>query len=278
MTESYAPEDIQQMIAALEWQIAMGADENIGEEAFDAFAVSARQAMDIKAKQRQESRPRQLRSEIKAAPVQQVQSFQGSLALAIEAARQSQGLEELFQAIKRFDGCSLKRTADNTLFGTGPQGARVMILTGQPSAEEDISGQSLSGNKAALFENMLRAIGLEKDKVYYSPTIFWRPPGDKKPTKNDLALCKPFVERQIELVAPKFLLLMGELSSRLLFEAEASLLKSRQNWKFLSFGALRRLPTLTTLSLELMLRMPLQKALVWEDLLLLKKSFTNESH
>lgn len=278
-----------ELLAALEWQVAFGADECIGDEAVDSYAQSlaAAKAAEEARQQRAAARghpapglppqspgnapaPRQARPAAASRPLQPLQQ---TLEEAARLAAAAQNLSELADALHGFNGCSLKKTAMNTLFGEGPAEAEVMIVTGAPRAEEDREGRAIAGVNRVLLENMLKSIGLSLEAAYLTPSLFWRPPGDKKPVQNDLLCCKPFVERQIALVRPKLLLLMGETALRGLIDPDAVLLRQRGKW--LSYPG--SMPTeapkvLATLPPHLLISQPRQKALAWQDLRLLKKA------
>ncbi len=120
-------------------------------------------------------------------------------ALAQEAAT----LEELKDALARFEGCALKATAKSLVFADGNPNGRVMIVGEAPGADEDRIGLPFVGRSGQLLDRMLAAIGLSrKDDVYIANLLPWRPPGNRTPTPQEVAICLPFIQRQIQLADP----------------------------------------------------------------------------
>jgi DNA polymerase len=124
-------------------------------------------------------------------------------------ARDAQTLDELGRAIASFDGCGLKATAKNLCFYRGSPAARLMIIGEAPGREEDLAGQPFVGPAGRLLDKMLAAIGLAETDIHVTNTVYWRPPGNRPPTPQEIEVCRPFLERQIELVSPAVLLLLG---------------------------------------------------------------------
>ena len=114
---------------------------------------------------------------------------------AAEIAAACPSLADLRTAIAAFDGCALKRTATNTVVGDGNETATLMVIGEAPGAEEDRQGLPFVGPAGQLLDRMLTAIGLDRRAVYISNILPWRPPGNRSPTAEEIALCQPFVER-----------------------------------------------------------------------------------
>lgn len=191
---------------------------------------------------------------------------------AQDAARLAAGaktLEELLAAIENFEGCPVKATANRTVIFDGNPDSRVMLIGEAPGAEEDRQGKPFVGAAGHLLDRMLAAIGLDREHVYISNVFFWRPPGNRTPTPQEIAVCQPFVRRHVELVRPKALLALGGVSAKALFETEAGITRLRGQWKDLQFGEVS-VPTLASFHPAYLLRQPAQKRLSWEDLLAFK--------
>src|SRR6202162_3894922 len=128
-----------------------------------------------------------------------------SLAEAAQSARAlaagAESIEALGALVAGFDGCPLKRTATNTVFIDGNPAAPVMIIGEAPGAEEDRLGRPFVGRSGQLLDRMLTAIGLDRTSVQITNVIYWRPPGNRKPTSAEIAACLPFVFRHIALCA-----------------------------------------------------------------------------
>jgi len=131
------------------------------------------------------------------------------VAAAKKAAQSAKTIDELRKAVENFDGCGLKKMATNTVFADGNQNSNIMVIGEAPGNHEDLQGIPFCGDSGKLLDDMFRAINLDRTKLYITNVIFWRPPGNRKPTEEEQAICRPFVERHIELFAPKVLVLVG---------------------------------------------------------------------
>lgn len=268
-----------ELLAALTWQLDAGADEAIGDIAIDSYQLSQEQIQTAKKTPTSNTSSHTAKPSTqaatppppKAAAAKRVlQSFQKTLGEAQNLASNAKNISDLATALASFDGCSLKKTAINTVFDSTPSQADLMIIMGAPRADEDREGKTVAGSNRKLLINMLKSIDLNIDNVYLSSCVFWRPPGDKKPTVNDLACCKPFINRQIELIAPKALVLMGESTLRGFIDPDASLLRQRGKWVEYTPPNGQAIPTIATFAPHMLLNTPRQKALAWQDLRAIK--------
>ena len=133
---------------------------------------------------------------------------------ARELAGAATSLEELVEALAAFDGCALKKTATNLVFGDGNPAARIMFVGEAPGADEDRAGKPFVGVSGQLLDKMLGWIGLDRSKFYITNILYWRPPGNRTPTSDEVAACQPFIARHIELVSPAVLVTVGVLRPR----------------------------------------------------------------
>lgn len=180
-------------------------------------------------------------------------------------------LADLQAALTSFEGCALKATAMNMVFADGNPASRVMLIGEAPGAEEDRRGLPFVGDAGQLLDRMLAAIGRDRSSCYITNMIFWRPPGNRNPTAQELAACRPFVDRHIALVAPLAILALGNVPAKALLNTEEGITKLRGRWHHLSVGG-RRVPLLPTFHPAYLLRQPAHKAMAWADLL----SFANQ--
>lgn len=180
-------------------------------------------------------------------------------------ARAATTLAELEAAMEQFDGCSLKRTARQLVFADGAPDARIMFVGEAPGAEEDRIGRPFVGRSGQLLDRMLAAIGLDRTNVYIANTTPWRPPGNRAPTPQESAICRPFLERQIALVNPDILVCLGGPSAQSLLGVREGILRIRGRWTSYSAGE-RQIRAIPTLHPAYLLRSPLQKRLAWRDL------------
>lgn len=192
---------------------------------------------------------------------------------AIKSARELAGnastLEELKRAIESFEGCNLRRTAKNTVFSDGNPDTQIMFVGEAPGREEDLQGLPFIGRSGQLLDLMLGAIGLSRETVYISNVIPWRPPGNRAPTPSETEVCLPFIERHIELIAPKVLVMLGGSSAKTLLRSSEGILRLRGKWKELSFSD-HSVDAMSTLHPAYLLRQPGQKRLAWQDFLKIK--------
>ncbi|MFN3845409.1 MAG: uracil-DNA glycosylase family protein [Paracoccaceae bacterium] len=179
-------------------------------------------------------------------------------------------LEELRASMAEFDHCEVKRGARNLVFGDGVPGARVLILGEAPGADEDREGRPFVGRAGQLLDAMFAAIGLSRtalspDKaVYITNVLPWRPPGNRDPEPDEIAMMRPFVERHIELAAPQVIVVMGN-TPLFALTGTRGILKARGQWS----QVLGR-PLLPMTHPAYLLRNPTAKREAWDDLLALE--------
>ncbi len=185
--------------------------------------------------------------------------------LAHSRAAQAQTLAELRSAVERFEGCSLSKTAKNLVFSDGNPSASIMLIGEAPGADEDRQGVPFVGKSGQLLDKMIAAIGLDRTSVYISNIIPWRPPGNRPPSTQEIAICKPFIERQIALIKPKLIVCLGGISAQTLMDTSDGILKIRGQWRSITIEGCD-IQTLATLHPAYLLRQPLQKRFAWRDL------------
>ncbi len=192
-----------------------------------------------------------------------------AIAEATVLAQAAPDLAALEAAIAAFDGCGLKtQGASRAVFSRGRADAPLMIIGEGPGADEDRQGAPFVGKAGQLLDKMLTAAGLA-DQVFISNTVFWRPPGNRTPTPAEQAVCLPFVERAIELVQPKLLLLAGGASAKAMLKTSEGILSIRGQWREWTPADGAALPALATLHPAFLLRQPLGKKKAWQDLMTL---------
>jgi uracil-DNA glycosylase family 4 len=244
----------QAVQALLDWYEAMGADEAIGDAPVDRFASVVEQAPDPAPPT---GAPRVAVAAPKSGP-------------SAEAAGSAATLGELEALVARFEGCALKRTAKTLCFARGCDGARLMLIGEAPGRDEDLQGKPFVGRAGKLLDRMLDAIGLSEDQVYITNTVYWRPPGNRTPTPEEVEACAPFLARQIELNAPDVLVLLGNAAAKNILHVTEGIMRLRGKWLIYRSGD-REIPALATLHPAYLLRNPEAKRLVWRDLLSLKE-------
>ncbi|MET3662601.1 uracil-DNA glycosylase [Aquamicrobium ahrensii] len=192
------------------------------------------------------------------------------VAFAREFAASASTLEELRERMAGFEGCNLKATAKNLVFADGDPQAGVMFVGEAPGRDEDLEGKPFVGRSGQLLDRILAAIELDRSKVYIANVIPWRPPGNRAPTPQETEICRPFIERQIELVGPKVLVHLGGASAKTLLNTPEGILRLRGNWRVYTGPSGIEIPAMPTLHPAYLLRTPAHKRLAWRDFLEVK--------
>ncbi len=195
---------------------------------------------------------------------------EGQVARAREQAREAKTLEELRERLAAFDGCNLKFTAKNLCFADGNPAGGLMLIGEAPGRDEDIAGLPFVGRSGKLLDRMLAAIGLDRTKVYIANTVPWRPPGNRTPTDIETEICRPFIERQIELANPRGLVSLGAPSARTVLGVKDGILRARGKWGVHTTAGGKQIPGMPTLHPAYLLRNPAHKKLAWRDFLAVK--------
>ena len=190
---------------------------------------------------------------------------------AREAAAEAQDLDALRAVLEAFEGCSLRNTATRLAFSDGDPAGRVMAVGEAPGAEEDRQGRPFSGRSGQLLDRMLGAIGLDRSQVYIANVVPWRPPGNRTPTPQEVATCRPFIARQIELADPDVLICLGGPAAQSLLGAKEGIMRLRGRWHDYDTGR-RTVRALPMLHPAYLLRNPAHKKLAWADLRALRKA------
>ena len=291
-----------ELVRWLKWQIEAGADEAIAEEAIDRFAATRPKA-EAPSFSKAEAAPMPAVSGAvaKAAYFDQGPVDQGPTpapalqaptipppsapparpmapALASRAATENdareragfaQSLEDLRAALDDFDGCPLKATATKLVFGDGNPKAPVMFVGEAPGEDEDRQGVPFVGVSGRLLDRMAGWIGLDRTTFYIANSIYWRPPGNRTPTPAEITACQPFLRRQIELVGPRILVLVGGAAASALLGRAEGIGKLRGRWHVYDPDGLA-IPALAFYHPAYLLRSPGQKREAWRDLLTLQ--------
>src|ERR1700720_2950888 len=269
-------DDREAALALLRWYIEMGADEAIAFEPEDRLAPPAT-SMPPPAV------PTPIRGQSpRPVPAAPPAALTESLGEAAQSARRlassADSVEALAALVAGFDGCPLKRTATNTVFIDGNPAAPVIISGEGPGADEDRIGRPFVGRAGQLLDRMLAAIGLDRGAVQITNVIYWRPPGNRKPTTAEIAACLPFVLRHIALANPRVLILCGGPAASALLPVSDGIPRLRGRWFELAVPGLDKpVPTLPMFHPAFLLRTPERKREAWRDLLALKARLDSAS-
>ncbi|NRA29942.1 MAG: uracil-DNA glycosylase [Parvularculaceae bacterium] len=205
-----------------------------------------------------------------------------ALAHAEHTSASATNLEALVELIRGFEGCPLKDGARGPVVFDGILGADILVMGEAPGREEDRMGKPFVGRSGQLLDRMLAAIGLsrapqdDQKAACISNVVYWRPPGNRNPTKAELAVCLPFARRFIELSQPKLVLTAGKVPTEALFPDVSSIIRARGQWRQLDLSGGQSVPVLPIFHPAFLLRQPAQKRWAWHDLLAAKAKL-NES-
>lgn len=250
-------DDIALALDALSWQIELGADEAIGDEPVDRLSV-AEPVPTVNASP----------TEKQAAPQEVKPSY---VPESLSIAKAVDDLKSLELAVAEFDGCALKKGARNTVFADGNPAARVMIIGEAPGRDEDTAGKPFVGRSGKLLDKMFAGIGLTRvaeepaKALYITNVLPWRPPQNRDPSSDEIALMLPFLYRHIELIAPDVIVTMGNSATKTLLETSTGITRMRGRW-----AEARGHAVLPMFHPAALLRNPIQKRDAWSDLLSLK--------
>lgn len=244
--------------AALEWQIDLGVTETIADRPVNRFDLVA-------------PPPKAGVAPAVSAPTAPVQAAPETdgVAEAEKAAHSAADLPALKAAMAAYPHCDLRKGARNLVFCDGLPGARVMIVGEAPGRDEDRIGKPFVGRAGQLLDKMLAAINLGRDRdrdeaVYITNVLPWRPPQNRDPKPEEIALMLPFLKRHIALAQPEFLIVMGNISCQALL-GKRGITRLRGTWSMAE-----GLPVLPMFHPAYLLRHPDAKREAWADLLDLK--------
>jgi len=174
----------------------------------------------------------------------------------------------LRQAVAGCTRCGLHQTRTQTVFGVGNPAADWMIVGEAPGQEEDRRGEPFVGRAGKLLDEMLRAVGLDRDAVFIANILKCRPPNNRDPSQDEAAACRRYLDRQIELVSPKIILAVGRIAAQHLLDTDEPVGRMRGRSHYLADG---QLPVVVTYHPAYLLRSPTQKRKAWQDLVMARR-------
>lgn len=190
-----------------------------------------------------------------------------AVASARNLASAAADLPALLDAIAGFTLCPLQRTATQVCIADGDPRSPFMLVGEAPGAEEDREGKPFVGPSGRLLDRMLAAAGWPRPTTWITNTVYWRPPGNREPAAQELAMCLPFLERQIELIRPKVVLFVGGIAARALLDQRDGVTKLRGRRFTYQLPDGTAIPARVMFHPAYLLRRPHLKGLAWRDLL-----------
>lgn len=264
------PPEALQAVETLRWWIRVGAADALDDTPHDRFADSLtgdrRDAPNTAGPIRQSS-PAMSGAGSRAPQNVPERDLHDSAETSARAlAEAATDLETLRSLVADFDGCALKRTATQLVFADGVPGSRVMFVGEAPGGDEDRIGRPFVGRAGQLLDRMLNAIGLDRRTVYIANVVPWRPPGNRTPTPQETQICLPFIERQIELADPEYLICLGASAVRTLLGVQGGIMRARGSWFAYPRQVGGEIRALAMLHPAFLLRQPAHKRLAWADM------------
>ena len=173
---------------------------------------------------------------------------------------------------------SLQKTATKLVVYDVNLNAKVMLIGEAPGRDEDQQGIPFVGRAGQLLNKMLLAINLQREDVYVTNVVYWRPPDNRTPNDNEILEFLPFLQRQIDIIKPKFIFLLGGVAAKAILSTSLALGKLRGKWhEYKSLNLEQGIPTLASYHPAFLLRSPQYKKHSWEDLQMLQEKLENES-
>ncbi len=256
---------MKDIVDTLRWYEQMGVDETISETPVNSFnqvkkkptkqpVVANKNIFQVQEKDATLSGPSEIAINVR------------------KKAGECKNLDELRELVTNFKDIAITKTATNTVFSDGNPEAEIMMVGEAPGAEEDARGIPFCGASGKMLDQMLSHIGLNREKNFYiTNTIFWRPPGNRRPTPEELAICAPFVEKHVALIKPKLIILIGGTAVTALLDSNQGISKLRGNFYDYNNEYLDSpIKTTAIFHPSYLLRSPGQKRLAWKDCLMLK--------
>ena len=264
MTASYTAKD--DLLFALKWQMEMGVDCALSDSATGLYAAEV--VCPPVPSAGSEPPPAMLAEPVASPPIVKPAAVKTQIANSLS---RLQSLSNLRAALEAFEGCALKKTASNLVFADGNPAADIMLIGEAPGRDEDRMGLPFVGAAGQLLDSMLKSVGMNRQDVYITNILPWRPPGNRTPSAEETRLLWPFLRRHIQLKAPKIIFALGGSSAKLLLDSQTGILKLRGQMTKIDFsdacdGSLM-LPVLPSLHPAYLLRSPNMKKQAFSDLL-----------
>ncbi len=186
--------------------------------------------------------------------------------------RNIESLNQLERFVKTSNNCPLKNQALNTVFADGNPSSKIMLIGEAPGAEEDKLGKPFVGAAGQLLNKMLAAINLDRNSVYITNIVPWRPPSNRAPSTEEILQCLPFIQKHIEIIQPTILVLLGGTATKAILATTHGITKLRGKWyEYNSLNIKESIPTMAMYHPAFLLRSPGHKKEAWEDLQKIQK-------
>jgi len=185
-------------------------------------------------------------------------------------------LKSLENKIKAIENCDLKKNASKIVFADGNIESPIMIVGEGPGQKEDEFGKPFVGDAGNLLNKMLKAINIERDKIYITNVVNYRPPNNRKPEPNEINRYSEFLKEHVSIIDPKILILMGSTAMEAILGSNKRISKERGQWKEVIIKQ-KNYKTIVTFHPAYLLRKPDQKKFSWEDLKIIRKEIDQQN-
>lgn len=248
--------------ALLDWQVELGADEAIQDTPVDRYALETV----VKEVAKPAPQPK-TRAKPVPPPVPEVDA----VAVAKQSAGQATTINALQDALAAYEHCELKRGARNLVFADGTFGADLMVVGEAPGRDEDLAGKPFVGRAGQLLDKMLAAIQRDRAKdVYITNVLPWRPPQNRDPKPEEIAMMGPFLQKHIALAEPKVLIIMGNIACQALL-GRIGITRLRGTW-----AEAHGIEAMPMFHPAYLLRNPIAKREAWSDLIAVRSKLAEQ--
>ena len=182
-------------------------------------------------------------------------------------------LQELKQLITNIKNCELKKNSTNIVFSDGNPNAKIMIIGEGPGANEDLEGVPFIGRTGELLDKMLLSINLDRDNIYITNVVNYRPPENRNPTEEEIARYLPYLTKHIEIINPKILILLGGAALNAIIGDGQVISEARGKWIDKKIGKCST-SVIASFHPAFLMRQPDQKKMAWTDLKMIKKKIS----
>ena len=185
-------------------------------------------------------------------------------------------LDSLKNKIGTIENCDLKKNASKIVFADGNIQSPIMIVGEGPGQKEDELGKPFVGDAGNLLNKMLKAINVNRDKIYITNVVNYRPPNNRKPEPNEINRYSEFLKEHISIINPKILILMGSTAMEAILGSNKRISQERGQWKEVIIKQ-KNYKTIVTFHPAYLLRKPDQKKFSWEDLKIIRKKIDQQN-
>ena len=179
-------------------------------------------------------------------------------------------LRKLENELKNIKNCELKQNSTNLVFADGNPNAEIMIIGEAPGSNEDDECIPFVGRAGLLLDKMLQSIQLDRDKVYITNVVNYRPPDNRNPTDKEIEKYIPYLKRHIEIIKPKILILLGSTALNSIIGKDSVISEARGKWIEKKIGTLKT-NVIISFHPAFLIRQPAQKKMAWIDLRMIRK-------